>query len=358
MLHAVPLDGTLVGKTPDAYSAKAPAGKTQVLVMSPARWEALAAVRAALVREMKGGGMGHRDASEVLAPPFLVMEGGGLSARLAFRAGGLPADEARWAAELVARHAAAAGRADGADGEAFARALVSPEARYLVAYGRVADEQADPNVPDAPKRMLGFASFRFTLEGESVGLVEGAPTLYIKDVHVESDARRRGIARRLVACMEVIAQAVGMRCVHAAHAQGDALAAAFCASALKGYAPARFDALGEVAAERAAQLKGICVLSKPVTAKPDAKPATVADAPAPARLEKGWEAVDRLEFAPALMDEEDEEDEAIGSEAGALMDQLVEMFQKRHGRDPSEDEMAQWRDTLSDAVGEGFVVVP
>ena len=69
-----------------------------------------------------------------------------------------------------------------------------------------------------------------------------------------------------------------------------------------------------------------------------------------------WEEVDGEEEGEGS-DEDDDEDDAAGDEGDDAADdilwQLVDLFKAENGRDPSEEEMAQWVQTLKEAAAEG-----
>ena len=69
-----------------------------------------------------------------------------------------------------------------------------------------------------------------------------------------------------------------------------------------------------------------------------------------------WEEVDGEE-EEASGDEEDEETDAAAAagdeQADDILGQLVDLFKAENGRDPSEEEMAQWVQTLKEAAAEG-----
>lgn len=297
----------------------------------------------------------NRDVSKLLAPAFLKLANHNIDADISFRAGALQPQERAWAFALVKRHSQRLFEQSGFgwDDQEQLAALCAPEARHLVVYGRVKDdEQTDPNAEDV-RRPLAFASFRFTLEGEILRVVAGSPTLFITDIHVDASARRRGIGRRLVACMETMAHAVGMSCVHVAHLRHDALAASFAASTLKGYTPARFDMLGAEAEKRAAQNTEACVLAKALTSKSSLEqPKTAAwlAAPPAPMVESGWEAVPLEMDEPQSGDGDDEIDE--------LFNELIDAFRERQGRDPTDDEVAMWRKQLQEHLEDGHGFVP
>jgi hypothetical protein len=74
--------------------------------------------------------------------------------------------------------------------------------------------------------------------------------------------------------------------------------------------------------------------------------------------ESEWEEVDSE--GDEESSDEDEGDKAGGEtavdgEADDILAQLVDLFKAENGRDPSEEEMAQWVQTLKEAAAEGGI---
>lgn len=57
---------------------------------------------------------------------------------------------------------------------------------------------------------MAFVHFRFTLQGEAVGVEGGQPAIYIMDLQVEPEVQRKGVGRHLMRMLEIIAQKQGM----------------------------------------------------------------------------------------------------------------------------------------------------
>ncbi|KAJ1480970.1 hypothetical protein T484DRAFT_1955320 [Baffinella frigidus] len=78
------------------------------------------------------------------------------------------------------------------------------------------------------KKPVGFVSFRFTLQGEAVGVIGGAPTLYVMDLQLEGGVQRKGLGSHLVKMLEVVARKQGMMHVMLPVVREDANTKAFC----------------------------------------------------------------------------------------------------------------------------------
>ena len=63
---------------------------------------------------------------------------------------------------------------------------------------------------DDSHRPVAFVHFRFTLQGEAVGVEGGRPALYIMDIQVEPEVQRKGLGGHLMQISEIIACKQGM----------------------------------------------------------------------------------------------------------------------------------------------------
>ena len=77
-------------------------------------------------------------------------------------------------------------------------------ARFLIARKKRTEK-------DDSHRPLAFAHFRFTLQGEAVGVEGGQPTLYVMDLQLEPEVQRRGLGRHLMRTLELIGHKQGMK---------------------------------------------------------------------------------------------------------------------------------------------------
>jgi GNAT superfamily N-acetyltransferase len=55
-------------------------------------------------------------------------------------------------------------------------------------------------------RLVGFAHFRFTVQGEVMDMMAGDPCLYLWDIQIERSAQGRGLGRHMITLLELIAR--------------------------------------------------------------------------------------------------------------------------------------------------------
>ena len=58
-------------------------------------------------------------------------------------------------------------------------------------------------------RLVAFAHFRFSVQGEVMDKMEGETMLYVWDIHVEDEYQRKGLGRHMLTLMELIARREG-----------------------------------------------------------------------------------------------------------------------------------------------------
>eukprot|EP00968_Pinguiococcus_pyrenoidosus_P012133 scaffold1029_cov364-Pinguiococcus_pyrenoidosus.AAC.7 len=104
-----------------------------------------------------------------------------------------------FASAALAAPAPATADGFGASEEQEAEVLLSEEgARFLVAR-------------DADGALAGLVNFRFSLVGEAVGRAEGEPCLYVHHLLVDESVRRKGVATRMIAILEMMASRLSMQ---------------------------------------------------------------------------------------------------------------------------------------------------
>lgn len=143
-----------------------------------------------------------RDVLAGLSAP-LRFEGGGLAAALAFAAPGSP-NFAALVAELLdltranmrALYEAAPGWGGWRDGKKRGE-LLDTDSRFIVARG-------EGPAGGGGGALLGFACFRFLLDGER-------DVLYLFELQLAEAAQRKGLGRHLMLLCEQVARAAGMQ---------------------------------------------------------------------------------------------------------------------------------------------------
>jgi hypothetical protein len=82
---------------------------------------------------------------------------------------------------------------------------------------------------------VGFVHFRFTLQGEAVGVLGGEPALYIMDIQLVDAVKRKGLGKHLVRTLEMIARQQRMMHVMLPVTVADDNAKAFFLNGLNGF---------------------------------------------------------------------------------------------------------------------------
>jgi GNAT superfamily N-acetyltransferase len=165
------------------------------------RGEKLIVLRNALFDDDEGGFGAERDVTRWLAPAFRAFEKNGVSATIEFSHGeSLVGDELADLVDLAAVFSAEveedAGREYNADDKE--EHLTEDAARFLL----VRDNNNN--------KIIAFAHFRFTFPGELADEMEGDPSLFIYDLHVDEGFQRKGIAKHLMIILELIARKANM----------------------------------------------------------------------------------------------------------------------------------------------------
>lgn len=94
----------------------------------------------------------------------------------------------------------------GWDDEDKHQTLTEQGARFLVI-------RAWPEDDEAQGQLVGFAHFRFSVQGEYMDTMAGEPSLILWDLHIEEEYQRKGLGRHIVTLLELVARREGMRCI-------------------------------------------------------------------------------------------------------------------------------------------------
>ena len=218
----------------------------------------------------------------------------------------------------------------------------------------------------------------FAAQGELQGVMQGEPVLFVADAFVAPAAQRKGLGKHLFSLLELVARKEAMTgLMVAGYSNLAEIVTPFVLTKLKGY---------EAETVWAPDEEGYVVFSKsfsaakPAASSPDSvlnsAPAAERDTSGAAALATQFAAVPvavaptAVPFweqtnAPAAIavttegvagdsedeeeNEEDDEEEDSEQMAERVLDELSELFISKNGREPTEDEMAQWRETLAAA---------
>jgi ribosomal protein S18 acetylase RimI-like enzyme len=244
-----------------------------------------------------------------------------------------------------------------------------------------------PEEDDAQEgNMVGIAHFRFSVTGEYMDTMAGEPSLILWDLHIDEDFQRRGLGKHVLTLLEFVAKREGMRYVSVPVMLKDDVSLAWVRKAGGGkYQP---DTSLRSLIDFDPEMEGFEVFSKelvpprpasaPVSASVSAPAADSADAAAtPAKAKeaaKGSDLSPTSVFdlgalaaalpptAPAEAEQEAEaeeqeaeaeEEEAEAEEEGVELPleeaicKLQDLFFDRHQREPTREEVDQWRAALS-----------
>jgi GNAT superfamily N-acetyltransferase len=83
----------------------------------------------------------------------------------------------------------------------------------------------DETAPD--RKVVGFVNFRLTLQGECWNAMEGQPCLFLYDIQIAKDYRRKGVGKQLVCMLEMMAKRAKMSFVCALLTKTNEAAAIF-----------------------------------------------------------------------------------------------------------------------------------
>jgi len=108
--------------------------------------------------------------------------------------------DANWAFDLTKTHMENVYENSGYgwDDEDKMRELTEQGARFLL----VREASEGPSAG----RLVAFAHFRFTVQGEVMDIMAGEPCLYLWDLQVEKTCQRRGLGRHMITLLELIAR--------------------------------------------------------------------------------------------------------------------------------------------------------
>lgn len=215
--------------------------------------------------------------------------------------------------------------------------LREPSARFLV----VRDVQKDEQV-------VAFLHFRFTLQGELVDCEEGEPAIIVYDIQVAPLYQRKGLGKHLMQLIELIADRYHIQFVMAPLIKGDPRSLAFFQSKLRGY---------EKSVEYGEDEHQVILCKDLMHLKTGIQ-----------KRSTDGKASNRTESPNSVMAARSSlDDSSLGAPGDAnsshsgnddyaddILSQLMDLFRQQHGREATEDEVAQWMSTLREATAEGL----
>ena len=248
-------------------------------------------------------------------------------------------------------------------------------------YGCVDDRMADMREPASRvivgvdrtnnNEVVSVAHCRVSLQGELVGAMAGEPSLFILELAVSPSFQSKGLGKHIVLALERSARKFGLdHLMMCASSEVEQVARAFVGTKLKGFVEDdTWASEGELLLSKALVAP---VAREMVPAAPKAElsekledsssPPSVLEGPGHVSAEKesSQHGKDeppldptplRFDFASAGAANMDvcEEDE---DESDRLMDELIALYEEKHGEPPTEEALAQWRETLDSAAAD------
>jgi len=314
-------------------------------------------------------------------PAFMKYSRNGLDLEIKFKPK-LSRAEVDWSFDIIKDNME--GRYDmsgyGWDDEDKHMTLTENGARFLVI--REWPEEDDA----AEGNMVGIAHFRFSVTGEYMDTMAGEPSLILWDLHIDEDFQRRGLGKHVLTLLEFVAKREGMRYVSVPVMLKDEISLSWVRRAGGGkYQPDTslrslidfdpemegFEVYSkELVAPRAAAPTPAAPVSAAADAAADADAATpakdasnkakgtetsptsvfdlsalAASAPAPAPAPAPASEAEEAEEEEA--EEEEEEEEGVEVPLEEAIGKLQDLFFQKHQREPTEEEVAQWRAALT-----------
>jgi len=247
-----------------------------------------------------------------------------------------------------------------------------------------------------PGKLLAFAHFRFTVQGEVMDQMAGNTTLYVMDVQVLPEYQRKGLGKHLITLCELIARRENMSSISVPIQSGEHSAKMWVEKSLRGYSPDvgltlyGFDAEEEgfevfakafpaaapkpsATAVAAATAAAAVMAAKADSTKAASVPENVFVA-LKAEVEREAQSSEENKLSDSFQEaqengdneeedekeeeEEEEEDDEEGEEgeddvdlSGVDVEQVVEqlsaLFLKENGTAPTAEHIAQWRQAVT-----------
>ena len=320
-----------------------------------------------------------KDVTEGIAPAFMKYDRNGLDVVLQFSPK-LTAKESSWAFDICKQNMEE--RYDdsgyGWDDDDKRRELAEGGARFLVIRQRCEGKLGD---------MVGFAHFRFTVQGDVADTMAGLPVLMLWDIHLIEELQRKGLGKHVLTVLELIARREQMKMITIPVQLNDEVASAWV-SKCRGYTPDEsleelvgFDAETEgfhvYAKSLPAPVAKAAVVESTaaVTTTPTKVPSSTKGVPSPggisdlaeAEAEAGRSREDAFSFtaeagrsredafsftAEAEVDDDEGEVRINDLDEHDIINGLKVMFLEKNKREATEDECQQWLTEIRAAKAE------
>ena len=171
-----------------------------------------------------------KDVTSSISPVFMKYNRNGLEVNIEFSPK-LDIDQAEWAFDLCKDSMEDVYETSGYgwDDEDKRDELLGDGTRFLLV--RDTQEGSETN-----GELIGFVHFRFTVQGEVMEMMQGDTCIYLWDIHLEENFRRKGLGRHLLLVLELIAAREGIKYVSVPLQNTDEASQAWLMQS-KGYVP-------------------------------------------------------------------------------------------------------------------------
>lgn len=292
-----------------------------------------------------------KDVTEGIAPQFLTYSRNDMKLTIEFSAK-LSRADANWAFDLTKTHMENVYENSGYgwDDEDKMRELTEQGARFLL----VRSSEGG--------KLVAFAHFRFTVQGEVMDIMAGEPCLYLWDLQIEKSCQRRGLGRHMITVLELIARREKMSYLSLPIQNMDTRSMDWIAK-IRGFKP-DFELTNLVGFD--AETEGFAVMSKNLTFTARRSDRSAGAGITPMKFIESK----RMNLSPVSVIELDNDNsscgvsldkaflEVAGPEEGLELTGLTEkdvinglriLFKEKNGRDVTEDEVHQWLSAVGEA---------
>lgn len=319
-----------------------------------------------------------KDVTEGIAPMFMKYDRAGLDLAISFTSK-MTKDEIKWAfAQCKGNMEEKYDRSGyGWDDDDKRKEFTEEGARFFI----IREKSTKAGVTG---RMVGFAHFRFSVQGDIIDQMVGTPTLFLWDIHLDETVRRKGLGKHVMMLLELIARREKMHSVSIPVQMFDESTVAWISNGMKGYSTELI--VADVLAFDP-DMEGFNVYSKAVKAKvvsAPSSPGPAAVSPVTVAASVGTPEKSNTPVAQASPQSifdicdpvTDEIDGAVSSgesdsdsEAGEdsmeaeldfsrldiydTLHGLKVLYREKHGEEPSDEIVEQWQNNILNAVPSG-----
>lgn len=275
-----------------------------------------------------------KNVCSTIAPPFMKFDRNGLDLKISFETR-LAGDDLDWAFNIVKDNMEDVYDASGYgwDDDDKMRELTEDGTRFLL-------------VRDAANSLVAFTHFRFTVQGEVMDVMCGEPSLFVWDLHVEEDIRRKGLGKHLLMVLELIARQQKMRVISVPIQFNDEEATNWIRT-MRGFAP---DASLRDLVGFDADMEGFEVYSKilaPAAPRPPAVSSASTDAVNPPAAPTEIQQFPQTEHQETENAEASDAEDVLEISLNEAIEKLKELFIEKNGREPTSEELNSWELALS-----------